>query len=59
MAARNVVETYKAWPKWARIAAPVTASFLAIAAIGSATEDEPESTTTTTAVAEPPLAITA
>lgn len=57
-ALRRAVETYKGWPRWARIAAPTAAAFIAIGALGS-TEDEPvevdavadveESTTTSTA----------
>jgi hypothetical protein len=33
---RSGVNTYRSWPKWARIAAPVSAAFIALAAIGSA-----------------------
>lgn len=55
MAMGDWVEKYKAWPKWARIAAPVTVGFLAVGAIGSATEDDASSkkvTTTTTVEVE-------
>lgn len=42
-AATSLTERYRAWPRWARIAAPVAIGFLAIGAIGSlAEEDEPD-----------------
>jgi hypothetical protein len=33
---RSGVNTYRSWPKWARIAAPVAVAFIALAAIGAA-----------------------
>jgi hypothetical protein len=42
-----VLNRYKAFPKWARIAAPLTAAFLALGACGSASGDEPEKASST------------
>ncbi len=33
---RNRVETYRAWPRWARIAAPLSVAILALGAVGAA-----------------------
>lgn len=58
-ALRRAAETYRAWPRWAQIAAPTAAAILAIGALGSSEEEEPvevdavadveQSTTTSTA----------
>jgi hypothetical protein len=42
-----VLNRYKAFPKWARIAAPLTAALLALGACGSAGGDEPENASST------------
>lgn len=52
MAMSDWVTKYKAWPKWARIAAPVTAGFLTIGAIGSATGNNTSNNGSTTTTVE-------
>lgn len=53
---RRSVDTYKGWPKWGRIAAPVTVAFIGIGALSGGAQDaetqkgqvEAEDSTTTT-----------
>lgn len=35
---RGVADTYRSWPRWARIAAPVTAAFIGLGALGAAVD---------------------
>jgi hypothetical protein len=56
----NLLATYRGWPRWARLAAPIaafmlTVGVLAAAATGALLDDDPETTATdeTTAATEP------